>query len=258
MHNRKRIGPQYSSSFDNTFPFCNTSILSSFTNVLAATLVGSIKVLQSTPEGSSPRFDRARGISLGQHVLPGALLLSNCRISCFSICSVISSNAAVAIGFDAVLLFVLDDCFVAFVFSFLFLVPSPPLLFTKCSFIIFLPSNSNLIPSASSIRFFFLTFGWSSPQLWQNPPIVRSDATTGEETQKQESWGIVSFITNMCVKSTTYRDVMAHPLRRKGFYPLQSQPHVLKCWALLGKIARWCVEEKNKCEYIGCEHTSAN
>ncbi len=163
MHNRRRIGPRYSCSFDNTFPFCITSILSSFTKLLAATLVGSFKILQSTPEGSSPRFDNARGISLGQHVLPGALLLSSCSISFFSIFSVISSDAGVVIAdtFDAVLLLVeVVGCFVTFAFPFLFFLQSfVPSSFMKCLSMIFIPSASNCIPSSSNIRFFFCTFG---------------------------------------------------------------------------------------------------
>lgn len=143
-HNRRRIGPRYSCSFDNTLPFCITSILFSFTKLLAATLVGCIRLLQSTPEGSSPRFESARGISLGQHVLPGALLMSSCIISFFSISSVISS-----VCFDAASLFVLFD-----VFLFFFVQALATSSFMKCSFMIFIPSDSNLIPSSSNIRFF--------------------------------------------------------------------------------------------------------
>src|SRR6056300_546903 len=106
MCKRRRIGPRYSCSFDNTFPFCITSTVPSLTKLRAATLVGSIKLLQSTPGDSSPRLDNARGISLGQHVFPKARLFSKSRISFLSISSVISST--IVDVFDTLLLKVQD------------------------------------------------------------------------------------------------------------------------------------------------------
>jgi len=160
------MGPRYSSSFPRTLPFCITSIRSSRTRLRAAYLVGPMRLLHSMDEGISPRFANPRGISLGQQVFPTVLFCSRLSISSLSF-----SSGTVAKYLD--FLFVVAVWFDAGSSVFRFLDPLPlPLAVlvgfvvaefvtdadsTKKSFriLLLLPSFSNIIPSSSSMRFFF-------------------------------------------------------------------------------------------------------
>ncbi|KAL7526231.1 hypothetical protein ACHAWF_001687, partial [Thalassiosira exigua] len=189
--NRSRIGPRYSSSTPTTLPLCTTSILPSRARDRAASRVGPMRLLQSADGGISPRLDRPRGISLGQHVFPACRFSSSARISRLSAPSDVASKYFDVLRLPAAgPLSSLDAAPLAVHFG----IPawsegaddgagvdvdSRPDS-TKNSFRIFLlpPPSSNPIPSSSSIRLFLATFGSSSPHSPPNPPRDRSDATT--------------------------------------------------------------------------------